>query len=67
MALGNKKMKERVAKLLCEASEGAPEEFKALAAEWIEKREDADETKRIAAALKPMIAAGAENGCEFCW
>ena len=66
MALGNKKMKERVAKLLCEASEGAPEEFKALAAEWIEKREDADETKRIAAALKPMIAAGAENGCEFC-
>ena len=66
MALGNKKMKERVAKLLREASENAPEEFKALAAEWIEKCNDADETKRIAAALKPMIAAGAQNGCEFC-
>ena len=66
MALGNKKMKERVAKLLSDASEGAPEEFKALAAEWIEKCNDAEETKRIAAALKPMIAAGAQNGCEFC-
>ena len=66
MVLGNKKMKERVVMLLQQASEKAPEEFKALATEWIEKKEDAEETKRIAAELKPLIAAGAEAGCEFC-
>ncbi len=68
MALGNKKMKERVAKLLCEATaaEQCPEEFKALAQEWIEKREDADESKRLAALIKPFIAGGAEAGCEHC-
>ena len=67
MALGNKKMKERVAKLLTEACENAncPAEYKALAQEWIEKCEDADETKRIAAELKPMIAAAAAKGCEI--
>ncbi len=68
MALGNKKMKERVAKLLCEATacEECPSEFKALAQEWIEKREDADETKRLAALIKPFIAGGAEAGCPHC-
>ena len=68
MALGNKKMKERVAKLLQEATtnENCPAEFKALAAEWIEKKNDADETKRLAALLKPYIAGGAEAGCPFC-
>jgi pyruvate-ferredoxin/flavodoxin oxidoreductase len=68
MALGTKKMKERVAKLLCEATscEECPSEFKALAQEWIEKREDADETKRLAALIKPFIAGGAEAGCEHC-
>ena len=68
MALGNKKMKERVAALLQEATahEDCPEEFKALAAEWIEKRNDADETKRLAGLLKPYIASGAEAGCPVC-
>ncbi|EPT32911.1 pyruvate synthase [Bacteroidetes bacterium oral taxon 272 str. F0290] len=68
MALGNKKMKERVAALLQEATahEDCPEEFKALAAEWIEKRNDADETKRLAGLLKPYIANGAEAGCPVC-
>ncbi len=68
MALGVKKMKERLAKLLCEATafDECPEEFKALAQEWIEKCDDADETKRIAALIKPYIAAGAESGCETC-
>ena len=68
MALGNKKMKERVAKLLTEATvdENCSAEFKALAAEWIEKKNDADETKRLAALLKPYIADGAEGGCPFC-
>ncbi len=68
MALGVKKMKERLAKLLCEATafEECPEEFKALAQEWIEKCDDADETKRIAELIKPYIAKGAESGCEVC-
>ena len=68
MALGVKKMKERLSKLLCEATafDECPEEFKALAQEWIEKRDDADETKRIAELIKPYIAEGAEKGCEVC-
>ena len=68
MVLGNKKMKERVTMLLKQAIEEdkASAEFKDLAAEWIEKQNDADETKRIAAELKPLIAACAESGCEIC-
>ena len=59
MALGNKKMKERVAKLLCEACENpnASEEYKALAKEWIENKEDADKTKEIAPKLRAAIRA----------
>ena len=68
MVIGNKKMKERVAKLFQELidSDKTPAEFKAAAAEWIEKREDADETKRLSAILKPMIAEGAAAGCDVC-
>ena len=66
MALGNKKMKERVAKLLADASEGAPEEFKALANEWIANMDDADKTKEIAPKLREAIKGGAEAGCPFC-
>ncbi|MDD7318265.1 MAG: pyruvate:ferredoxin (flavodoxin) oxidoreductase [Prevotella sp.] len=68
MVLGNKKMKERVAQLLLDATshEDCPAEFKALAEEWIEKREDADETKRLAEQLRPYIDNGADAGCENC-
>ena len=68
MVIGNKKMKERVAKLFQQLidSDKTPADFKAAAAEWIEKREDADETKRLAAILKPMIAEGAAAGCDVC-
>ena len=68
MVMGNKKMKERVAFLFQQviASESASAEYKAAAQEWIEKQNDADETKRLAEILKPMIAAGAEAGCEVC-
>ncbi|MGM9705484.1 MAG: pyruvate:ferredoxin (flavodoxin) oxidoreductase, partial [Prevotella sp.] len=68
MVLGNKKMKERVAILLKDAteSEECPSEFKALAEEWIEKKNDADETKRLAELLKPYINEGAEKGCPVC-
>ena len=65
MALGNKKMKERVAKLLCEACEApqATDEYKALAKEWIDNKDDADKTKEIAPKLRAAIRAAAAAGC----
>lgn len=68
MVLGNKKMKERITILLNEAiaDEKTPEDFKAAAQEWIEGKDDADASKAAAAKLKPLIAAGAANGCERC-
>ncbi|MBR0434045.1 MAG: pyruvate:ferredoxin (flavodoxin) oxidoreductase, partial [Bacteroidaceae bacterium] len=65
MALGNKKMKERVAKLLQEACEApqASEEYKALAEEWMANCEDADKTKEIAPKLRELIRAAAAAGC----
>ncbi len=68
MALGNNKMKERVALLLNDviANEQAPEEFKTLAQEWIENKNDADKTKEIAPKLKEFIAEGAKAGCPTC-
>ena len=68
MVLGNKKMKERITVLLNEAisKEDTPAEFKAAAQEWIGAQDDAEASKAAAAKLKPMIAAGAESGCEVC-
>ena len=68
MALGVKKMKERIAKLLCEACEkcDVTPEYKALAEEWIANCEDADKTKEIAPKLRAEIAACAAKGCEIC-
>ncbi len=68
MVIGNKKMKERVAMLLQKVVDEkmGSAEYQAAAAEWIEKREDADESKRLAAILKPEIAKGAEAGCPVC-
>ncbi len=68
MALGVKKMKERIAKLLCEACEkcDVTPEYKALAEEWIANCDDADKTKGIAPKLRAEIAACAANGCEIC-
>jgi len=68
MVLGNKKMKERVEKLLDEAcaTDKATDEFKAAAEEWKAGKDDADASKAAAAKLKPLIAAGAEAGCEIC-
>ncbi len=68
MVLGNKKMKERITILLNEAiaKEETPADFKAAAQEWIDGKEDADASKAAAAKLKPLIAAGAEAGCEIC-
>ena len=68
MALGNKKMKERITILLNDAcaSETTPAEFKEAAQEWIAGQNDANASKAAAAKLKPLIAAGAEAGCEIC-
>ena len=68
MALGNKKMKERIVMLLNEALAkcNVSDEFKAAAEEWIAGKEDADASKVAAAKLKPLIAACAETGCEIC-
>lgn len=68
MVLGNKKMKERITVLLNEAisKEDTPAEFKAAAQDWIGAQDDAEASKTAAAKLKPMIAAGAESGCEIC-
>ena len=68
MALGNKKMKERVTKLLQEMidSDKTSAEYKELAAEWIANKDDADKTKEIAPKLREQIAAGAAAGCPVC-
>ena len=68
MALGNKKMKERVAKLLTEVAghENSPADFKVLAEEWIANSEDVDKTKEIAPKLREQIEAGVKAGCETC-
>lgn len=68
MAMGNKKMKDRVAKLLTEVAghEKSPAEFKALAEEWIANSEDVDKTKEIAPKLREQIEAGVKAGCETC-
>jgi len=68
MALGNKKMKERIAVLLGEliAKDDTPADFKAAAEEWLAGKDNADASKAAAAKLKPLIAAGAEAGCPTC-
>ena len=68
MVLGNKKMKERIVMLLNEAiaNDATHAELKEAAQEWIAGKEDADASKAAAAKLKPLIAAGAEAGCEIC-
>ena len=68
MVLGNKKMKERITMLLNDAvaNDETPAEFKEAAQEWIAGKEDAEASKAAAAKLKPLIAAGAEAGCEVC-
>ncbi len=67
MVLGNKKMKERIVKLLNEATtHEISAEFKAAAEKWIAGKDDADASKEAAAELKPQIAAGAEAGCPIC-
>ena len=65
MELANKKLKSRLVKLMTEAQSCTccSDALKALFAEWVEKKEDADATK----ALAPQIIAGCEAcGCDTC-
>ncbi|MDD5862544.1 MAG: pyruvate:ferredoxin (flavodoxin) oxidoreductase [Prevotella sp.] len=68
MTLANKKMKKRITMLLQEliAKDDTPADFKAAAQQWIDNQNDADGSKAAAAALKPLIAKGAEAGCPTC-
>ena len=65
MTIANEKMTERLAGYMKDATECPKccDEIKALAAEWLEKRNDAAETRRIADALIPLCEA---CGCDTC-
>ncbi len=65
MVLANKKMKERIVRLLKDeiASDKASAEFKAAAQEWIDNKDTADGSKAAAAKLVPEIKKAAAAGC----
>ncbi len=66
MVLANKKMKARITDMLngIIASDKPSQAYKDAAQQWIEAQNDADASKAAAAALKPLIAEAAEQGCE---
>jgi pyruvate synthase len=68
MALGNKKMRERIKVLLGQTfeDEKVSAEFKEAAQEWIDTMNDAEASKASSAKLKPLIAQCAEKGCAVC-
>ena len=68
MAMGNKKMRERISVLLKQqiADDKVPAQFKEAAQNWLDNKDDADASKTAAAALKPLIEEGAKAGCDVC-
>ena len=68
MAMGNKKMRERITVLLNNliADNKTAADFKSAAQNWIDNKNDADGSKVAAAALKPFIDKGAAAGCDVC-
>ncbi|QUB46607.1 pyruvate:ferredoxin (flavodoxin) oxidoreductase [Prevotella sp. oral taxon 475] len=68
MALGNKKMRERIVMLLSDllTNDKVSAELKEAATEWLNTKDDADASKVSSAKLKPLIEAGAAKGCETC-
>ena len=68
MALGNKKMRERIVMLLSDLldNDKVSAELKEAATEWLNTKDDADASKVSSAKLKPLIEAGAAKGCETC-
>ena len=65
MTIANEKMTERLAGFMKDATEcpNCCDEIKKLAAEWLELRDNAAETRRIADALVPLCEA---CGCDTC-
>ena len=68
MAMGNKKMRERITVLLNNliADDKTAADFKSAAQNWIDNKNDADGSKVAATALKPFIEKGAAAGCDVC-
>ena len=68
MAMGNKKMRERITVLLNNliADDKTAADFKSAAQNWIDNKNDADGSKVAAATLKPFIEKGAAAGCDVC-
>ena len=68
MNLANKKMRERIAMLLEQliSEDTTPQEMKEAAQEWLDSKDNADASKAATAKLKPLIHAGAEQGCPTC-
>ncbi len=68
MVLANKKMKERIVRLLQEqiASDKPSAEFKAAAQEWIDNKDDAEGSRTAAEKLVPEIKKCAAAGCPTC-
>jgi pyruvate-ferredoxin/flavodoxin oxidoreductase len=65
MELANEKMRERLVRLMTEAQSCTvcTDEMKALFAEWIANKQDAEKTKELAAKIVPLIEP---CDCEFC-
>ena len=68
MAMGNKKMRERITVLLNNliADDKTAADFKSAAQNWIDNKNDADGSKVAATVLKPFIEKGAAAGCDVC-
>ena len=68
MVLANKKMRERIAALLQQmiGSDRVSAEYKELAQQWIDNKDDSAKTKEIAPRLTEIIAKSAADGCPVC-
>ena len=65
MVIANEKMRDRLVLLMQEAQSCSccSDELKALFAEWVEKKEDAEATKALAEKILPAVKA---CGCDLC-
>ena len=65
MVLANEKMRDRLVKLMndMQACSCCSDELKALAAEWVNNREDAEKTKELAEKIRPLVKA---CDCDIC-
>lgn len=68
MTLATEKMRSRLVDLLTQmiASDNVSEEYKAVAQEWLDNKEDAEGSRIAADKLLPLAKNGAEAGCNVC-